>query len=415
MEKAKPFAIPKQAVWKAYKKVRANRGAAGIDEVSIEALERNLKGNLYKLWNRLTSGSYFPPPVKAVPIPKKGGGERILGVSTVADRIAQTVVKDYLEPILEPCFLDDSYGYRPGKSCHEALAVTRKRCWRYDWVLEFDIRGLFDNIDHELLLRAVRKHTDCRWVLLYIERWRKVPFEIAGGGQQVRDKGTPQGGVVSPVLANLFLHYVFDEWMRRNYPQHPWARYADDGLVHCRTREEAEEMRHMLTERLEACKLTLHPPKTRIVYCKDDDRKGSYPETSFDFLGYSFQPRRAKNWRGKYFVSFLPAISQRAEKALRQQIHDWRMHLKPDKSIEDLSRMFNPSIRGWLQYDGRFYKSRLYRVLRHLNWALVHWARRKSKKLARHRRRAEHWLGRLARREPGLFAHWQMGLLPSAG
>jgi RNA-directed DNA polymerase len=415
MEKAKPFAIPKQAVWKAYKKVRANRGAAGIDEVSIEAFERNLKGNLYKLWNRLTSGSYFPPPVKAVPIPKKGGGERILGVPTVADRIAQTVVKDYLEPILEPCFLDDSYGYRPGKSCHEALAATRKRCWRYDWVLEFDIRGLFDNIDHELLLRAVRKHTDCRWVLLYIERWLKVPFENAGGEQQVRDKGTPQGGVVSPVLANLFLHYVFDEWMRRNYPQHPWARYADDGLVHCRVREEAEEMRHMLTERFEACKRTLHPQKTRIVYCKDDDRKESYPETSFDFLGYSFQPRRAKNWRGKYFVSFLPAISQRAEKALRQQIHDWRMHLKPDKSIEDLSRMFNPSIRGWLQYYGRFYKSRLYRVLRHLNWALVHWARRKYKKLARHRRRAEHWLGRLARREPGLFAHWQMGILPSAG
>ena len=234
MEKAKPFAIPKQAAWKAYKKVRANRGAAGIDEVSIEAFERNLKGNLYKLWNRLTSGSYFPPPVKAVPIPKKGGGERILGVPTVADRIAQTVVKDYLEPILEPCFLDDSYGYRPGKSCHEALAATRKRCWRYDWVLEFDLRGLFDHIDHELLLRAVRKHTDCRWVLLYIERWLKVPFEITGGEQQVRDKGTPQGGVVSPVLANLFLHYVFDEWMRRNYPQHPWARYADDGLVHCR-------------------------------------------------------------------------------------------------------------------------------------------------------------------------------------
>jgi RNA-directed DNA polymerase len=282
-------------------------------------------------------------------------------------------------------------------------------------VLEFDIRGLFDNIDHELLLRAVRKHTDCRWVLLYIERWLKVPFENAGGEQQVRDKGTPQGGVVSPVLANLFLHYVFDEWMRRNYPQHPWARYADDGLVHCRVREEAEEMRHMLTERFEACKRTLHPQKTRIVYCKDDDRKESYPETSFDFLGYSFQPRRAKNWRGKYFVSFLPAISQRAEKALRQQIHDWRMHLKPDKSIEDLSRMFNPSIRGWLQYYGRFYKSRLYRVLRHLNWALVHWARRKYKKLARHRRRAEHWLGRLARREPGLFAHWQMGILPSAG
>lgn len=415
MEEAKPFAIPKQAVWKAYKKVRANKGAAGIDEVSMDAFEGNLKGNLYKLWNRLSSGSYFPPPVKAVPIPKKGGGERILGVPTVADRIAQTVVKDYMDPLLEPRFLDDSYGYRPGKSAHQALAVTRERCWRYDWVLEFDIRGLFDNIDHELLMRAVRKHTDCRWVLLYTERWLKAPFQTAEGTERPREKGTPQGGVVSPLLANLFLHYVFDEWMRRNRPQNPWVRYADDGLVHCRTRQEAEEMLRVLDERFRECRLELHPVKTRIVYCKDDDRRETHEEQSFDFLGYAFQPRRAKNRHGKFFVSFLPAISPKSEKALRQTIHDWRMHLKPDKSIEDLSRMFNPIIRGWIQYYGRFYKSRLYRVLRHLNAALVHWARRKYKKLARHRRRAEHWLGRLARRQSALFAHWQMGILPAAG
>jgi RNA-directed DNA polymerase len=415
MEKAKPFAIPKQAVWEAYKKVKANGGAAGIDEVSLEEFERDLKNNLYKLWNRMSSGAYFPPAVKAVPIPKKSGGVRILGVPTVADRVAQMVVKDALEPLVELHFHKDSYGYRPGKSAHDALSVTRKRCWRYDWVLEFDIRGLFDNIDHELLMRAVRKHTDNRWVILYIERWLTAPFQTVEGELISRMKGTPQGGVVSPVLANLFLHYVFDRWMEKNTPQLPWVRYADDGLVHCRSKQEAEQMLQRLKERFAACGLELHPDKTRIVYCKDDDRKGQHQETSFDFLGYTFRPRRAKNWHGKYFVSFLPAISNESAKKMRRKIHDWRMHLKPDKSIEDLSRMFNPIIRGWINYYGRFYKSHLYNVLRYLNSALVHWVRRKCKRFERHRRNAEHWLSRVALREPKLFAHWQMGILPSGG
>lgn len=415
MDKTKPYDISKHVVWEAYKKVKANKGSAGIDDESMVQFEENLKDNLYKLWNRMSSGCYFPPPVKAVEIPKKGKGTRILGIPTVADRIAQMVAKAYFEPTVEPYFLPDSYGYRPGRSAIDAVAVTRKRCWRYDWVLEFDIKGLFDNIDHDLLLRAVRKHTDTKWVILYIERWLKTPFQMADGRLVERTAGTPQGGVISPVLANLFLHYVFDIWMSRNRPQNPWVRYADDGIAHCRTQEEAEELLGQLKARFKECELELHPEKTRIVYCKDDDRRGAYQETKFDFLGYTFRPRRSKSRHGKFFINFTPGVSRKASKAMRLKIRQWRMHLKPDKELEDLSRMFNPVLRGWINYFGRFYKSECYSVLRHMNRALVHWARRKFKKLSRHRRRAEYWLGRVAKHSPGLFAHWKMGILPTAG
>ena len=416
MDKTKSFDISKWAVWEAWKKVKANKGAAGIDEETIADYEADLENNLYKLWNRMSSGSYFPPPVKAVAMPKKGGsGHRTLGVPTVSDRIAQMVVKDYLEPIVEPFFHQDSYGYRPKKSALKAVEVTRKRCWRYDWVLEFDIKGLFDEIRHDLLMRAVTKHTDCRWVILYIERWLKASFQTREGELIERTKGTPQGGVASPLLANLFLHYVFDIWMVKNQPNNPWARYADDGIAHCRSREEAEQLRERLKERFSECGLELHPEKTRIVYCKDDDRKGEYSNTRFDFLGYTFRPRRAKNRYGKIFMSFLPAVSAEAMKAMRKMIHDWRLHRKSNKSIEDISRMFNPIIRGWINYFSRFYKTELYRVLRFLNVKLILWVRKKYKRFRRHRRRAEYWLGRLARRQPTLFAHWESGVLPTAG
>lgn len=415
MGKTKSFVISKQVVWEAYKEVKANKGSAGIDEESMEQFEERLKDNLYKLWNRMSSGCYFPSPVKAVEIPKKGKGTRILGIPTVTDRIAQMVAKVYFEPTVEPCFLTDSYGYRAGKPALDAVAITRKRCWRYDWVLEFDIKGLFDNIDHDLLLRAVRKHTDIKWVILYIERWLKTPFQKEDGELIGRTAGIPQGGVISPVLSNLFLHYLFDIWMEKNRPRNPWARYADDGIAHCRTLAEAEELLVQLKNRFEECGLELHPEKTRIVYCKDDDRRGEYQETKFDFLGYTFRPRRSKNRYGKFFINFTPGVSRKASKAMRNEIRQWRMHLKPDKEIDDLSRMFNPVIRGWINYYGRFYKSELYSVLRHMNRALVHWARRKYKRLSRRRRRAEHWLGGIARRSPWLFVHWKMGILPSAG
>jgi len=310
LSKAKSFEISKHVVLEAWKRVKANKGAAGVDSELISDFEENLKDNLYKIWNRMSSGSYFPPPVKTVAIPKKAGGERILGIPTVSDRVAQMVAKIYFEPFVEPYFHEDSYGYRPEKSAIQAVAVTRKRCWRYNWLLEFDIKGLFDNIEHDLLMKAVKHHTRNKWILLYIERWLKTPFQQKDGTLVERTKGTPQGGVISPVLANLFLHYVFDKWMERNYPRNPFCRYADDGITHCRTEAEAKLLLKALDARFKECGLELHPEKTKIVYCKDDDRVGDYPNISFDFLSYTFRPRRAKNRYGKFFVSFLPGVSQ---------------------------------------------------------------------------------------------------------
>jgi len=285
MSNIKPFQIPKRLVWQAWLNVKANAGSAGIDNQSIKSFEEKLGQNLYKLWNRMSSGTYFPPPVKGVAIPKKSGGQRMLGIPTVSDRIAQTVVKLYLEPEMERIYLSDSYGYRANKSAHDAISVTRQRCWQYDWVLEFDIKGLFDNIRHDLLMKAVKRHTDCNWVLLYIERWLKVPMELSNGELKMREMGTPQGGCISPLLSNLFMHYVFDLWMTKNNPKNPWCRYADDGLAHCRSLEEAENLKEALRERLAECGLEMHSDKTKIVYCKDENRKGEFRETQFEFLG----------------------------------------------------------------------------------------------------------------------------------
>ena len=415
LEKAKSYQISKQVVVEAWKHVKANKGAAGVDAETIEDFEENLKDNLYKIWNRMSSGSYFPPPVRTVAIPKKTGGERLLGIPTVSDRVAQMVVKIHFEPTVEPFFHEDSYGYRPRKSAIQAIEITRKRCWRYDWLLEFDIKGLFDNIGHDLLMRAVRHHTECSWVILYIERWLKAPFQKEDGTLVERHQGTPQGGIVSPVLSNLFLHYVFDKWMDRNYPGNPFCRYADDAVVHCRTEAEAFALKQELDVRLRECGLELHPEKTKIAYCKDDFRRKDYSVTSFDFLGYTFRPRRSKNRKGKFFINFSPAVSNKAGKGMREKARGWKMHLRSDKSLEDLSKMFSPVIQGWINYYGRFYKSALYPTLRQLNRTLVRWATRKFKRLRRHRRRAEYWLGRVADRQPWLFPHWKMGVKPTAG
>ncbi len=410
MKEAKPFSISKQEVWDAYQRVKANQGAAGVDEQSIAEFERDLKDNLYKLWNRMSSGSYFPPPVLTVKIPKVGGGERTLGIPTVADRIAQTVVKARLEPKVEPLFHSNSFGYRPGRSALAAVGQARRHCWDYGWVLDLDVRGFFDNIDWELMMKAVRKHAQEPWVVLYIERWLKAPAQEEDGRLVERRSGTPQGGVISPLLANLFLHYAFDVWMARQYPHLPFERYADDAIVHCRTKREAEEVWGAMAARLKDCRLELHPEKTKVVYCKDDDRRGNYPMQKFDFLGYTFRPRRSKTHKGKFFINFTPAVADKAAKAIRAEIRSWHLPKRSDKSIEDLSRMFNPIIRGWLQYYGRYYRSAMYPSMRQLDRALTRWASRKYKKLRRHKRRAAHWIARISRRAPQLFAHWQMGV-----
>lgn len=315
MGNAKPFCISQRDVWAAYTRVKANHGAAGVDGQSIEQFEEDLQNNLYRLWNRLCSGSYFPPPVRRVDIPKGDGQKRPLGIPTVADRVAQMVVQRYLEPIVEPLFHNDSYGYRPGRSAHQALSVARQRCWQYDWVLDLDIKSFFETIDWELLLRAVRRHTECTWVLLYIERWLKAPVCMPDGTLAERNQGTPQGAVISPLLANLFLHYAFDRWMAEQHADIPFERYADDIICHCVSEVQARALRDALGQRLTQWYLELHPHKTTIVYCKDANRRGSYPEQRFDFLGYTFRPRSSKNRTGQLFVSFAPAVSAKAASA----------------------------------------------------------------------------------------------------
>jgi len=417
MTKAKPYAISKQVVWDAYQKVRANRGAAGVDGQSLAAFEKDLKGNLYKLWNRMSSGSYFPPPVRLVEIPKGNTGQtRPLGIPTVSDRIAQMVVKMMLEPDVEPHFHPDSYGYRPGKSALDAVGVTRRRCWRSDWVIDLDIKGFFDNLDWDLVTRAVRHHTDVPWILLYVERWLRAPVQHEDGRLEERTKGSPQGSVISPLLSNLFMHYAFDEWLRRTHPSIQFARYADDAVVHVRSLHEAEALLDGLRERLAECGLELHPEKTTIVYCKDDDRRGTHEQTSFDFLGYTFRPRRAKNRHGKLFISFLPGVSSKAAKSIRATIRSWRLGAtRSNQRLEEIAKFVNPFVRGWVNYYGRFYKSALTPVLRSVERSLVYWVRRKFKRLRNHQRKAVRWLGHVAQREPNLFALWTHGIRPATG
>ena len=411
VDEAKPFKIPKREVWEAFKRVKANQGAAGVDGQSIAEFEANLSGNLYKLWNRLSSGSYFPPLVRRVDIPKADGGTRPLGIPTVADRTAQEVARRYLEPILEPAFHIDSHGYRPGKSAVDAVHQARQRCWRYDWVLDLDIKGFFDSIDWELLLKAVRCHTDCPWVLLYIERWLKAPVQMEDGSVVPRTAGTPQGGVISPLLANLFLHYAFDMWMVRTFPHIPFERYADDAICHCKSAEEARALWSAIADRFAACKLVLHPQKTKIVYCKDANRRGDFPDIHFDFLGFQFRARKImwqKPGRRIFAHSFQPAASPKALTRISREIRGWALHHRSDKSLTELATMYNPCIRGWITYYSHFYGTQLRPTLTRIDAYVIRWARRKFKRLRHQTKGGREWFGRLRCANPTLFAHWPL-------
>lgn len=404
----KSFEIDKRLIYQAWEKVRANKGAPGVDAVSIGRFEEQLKGNLYKLWNRMSSGSYFPEPVRGVEIPKDhGAGVRLLGVPNVADRVAQTAAAMLLEKTLEPAFHPDSYGYRPGRSAHDALAACRRRCWKKDWVLDLDVRAFFDSVPHDLMMKAVAHHTSERWVLLCISRWLAAPMQMPDGTIVPREKGTPQGSPISPLLANLFMHYAFDTWMGREFPGCPFERYADDVIVHCDTEEQALQLRSAIAGRLGSLGLELHPVKTKIVYCKDANRRGDHEHTSFDFLGYTFRARKALGRHG-YFAGFNPAISAAAKKAKSRQIRAWYLNLRSSADLSGLADAINPQVRGWINYYGAFYRSELNFLAWRINHHLARWAMHKFKRFKRKYAKAMAWLQKVYQYNPGLFAHWQL-------
>jgi group II intron reverse transcriptase/maturase len=403
--------ISRPMVWEAYKKVKANNGSAGVDEIDMSEYDANRSKHLYKLWNRMASGSYFPPPVKEVEITKKDGGIRKLGIPTISDRVGQMVIKDYIEPRLEKIFSENSYGYRPNRDAHQALESVRLNCWKYDWVIDLDIKGFFDNINHNKLMLAVEKHVPENWVRLYVKRWLETPVLTKSGELIIKEgKGTPQGGVISPLLANLFLHYTFDKWLELTDSTVSFARYADDAIIHCKSKQHAERILKLVHERMGACGLELHPVKTKIVYCRDFRRKGKHKEVKFDFLGFSFQPRTTKSKKtGKLFLGYDCAISISSRKRLADELGELKIERMTFKSVVGIAQRLNSIIQGWINYYGKFRGYELSKVFRLLRIRIVRWARKRYKRYRTSLTKACKWLDRVRIQYPNLFYHWQVG------
>lgn len=393
--------ITKVMVWQAYKEVKSNAGSGGIDKMGWEHLQKNAGAELYLLWNRLSSGSYFPKAVKQVAIPKKGGGERLLGIPTILDRIAQQVVRKHLERILEPKFHPSSFGYRPNRGCHQAVEQANANSYNHDFAIDLDIKGFFDNIDHGLLMKAIRHYCSDKWVLLYVERWLKAGIVQKDGIFEPSLFGTPQGGVISPLLANLFLHVVFDKWMDTYHPEKPFERYADDIVVHCKTESQAKFMLRQIKERMESCRLQLHADKSKIVNLRGYSQ-AKYPK-GFDFLGFTIRPRAYKT-KGTGKVKSIPCIcvSQKSRTRIMQKIKGLNLH-KRRKSLEEIAKEINPVIRGIINYYHRFWKDDMRIVWNQLNARLLKWVKWEKDlyKLASVR-----YLKTKYREKPDLFAHW---------
>jgi len=409
LDKQNQRAIPisLEMVRNAYRRIKRKGKSAGIDGVSLKEFQAREEDHLYVVYNRMSSGSYFPPEVKQVSIPKRSGKKRKLGIPTVRDRVAQTVIKELIEPRIDKIFYEESYGYRPNKSAQQALDKVRKNCWEKAWVIDLDIKNCFDSIDHQLLMKAVDKHVEEKWIKMYIRRWLEAPVVTKAETIEKEGKGTPQGGVLSPLLANLFLHYAFDKWMKDNFPNVSFVRYADDKIVHCVSKKQAEYVLQRIRQRLIDCKLELNEEKTSIVYCKMNGRNGNYPNVKFDFLGYSFKPRTTLNWKkNKKFLGFDAGISAESQKRIIKDLKVKEERMNFCNNLQEVAEVLNPSIRGWLNYYGHIRRSEMSQVLVAIQYRIIKWLRKKYGRLKRRIKKTFSLLWKVKRVNPKMFAHW---------